>query len=178
MGCLKRSFSVDNNETHCAEVNLANLCKVVKECRVSVQSKAHNTDLYNFFVSNLFTQSIERVKLISNGSKQFVMDYKILNRRVCRKAFAVCYGISVSHLEKISDHLKGFIVDLEVPSAQNYYMSGHRPFRDSDLPHYNYCEAETIFQDNLKTAFIGKPCFCVFKFFFSFLLLVSFLISC
>jgi hypothetical protein len=156
LGCLQRAFSEENSVTYCLEVNLPSLCKVVKECRLSVQSKAHNDDLYNFYISNLFTQSVERVKEVSNGTKQFVMDYKILNRRVCKKAFAATYGILVKHLEKISHHLKSFIVDLEIPSAQNYYKSAHRPYRDSDLPDYNYCEVEKIFQENLKTAFIGN----------------------
>jgi hypothetical protein len=42
-----------------------------------------------------------------------------------------------------------------IPS-QAIFQTGVRAYRDSDLPEYTYCGAETIFKQNLNTSSVGK----------------------
>ena len=66
IGRIWRIFSGLSSSTESAslQVNMSLLCDVVKECRESVMSKMYSEALYNWFISKLFTQSIESVVCI------------------------------------------------------------------------------------------------------------------
>mmetsp|Transcript_23825 Transcript_23825/g.44243 ORF Transcript_23825/g.44243 Transcript_23825/m.44243 type:complete len:636 (+) Transcript_23825:356-2263(+) len=153
IGCLQRGFSMVpdfESQEFSLQSDLFKILEIVKSCREEVDTKRHSNELFNYFVTNLFRQCIVDIKRIPDGTYSFAMDYKIYGQHVCRKTFGFVYGISQHHLKKISERLKSTVKDGKIQS-NTVFQKNHRPFRDSDLPNFNYVGAENVFKENLNT---------------------------
>jgi hypothetical protein len=154
-GCLHRAFSTHTRDgVNCPSVY--EICEMVKEFRSEVESKKHSPELYNYYTTQIFRQCISNVMRRPDETVIFTMDYKIFGKRVCKKAFAFVHGITLHHLKSISNMLKVSMSNESNEVPRNVvHQSGHRKFRDKDLPDYNYVTAENIFKENLRTTSIG-----------------------
>ena len=91
IGCLKRTFSYQTERG--VEHNIYDISCTVRECREEIKSKEHNRDLHDYYITELFRNSIEYVHVKADGGKEFKMCYQVRNKKVCKKTFSFVYNI-------------------------------------------------------------------------------------
>jgi len=145
-GCWIKSF------TKVAITDFNTAVKVFKDCRELTRLK--NKAELDSFVQEKFRESVIKENQHQDGSIVFEMDYKINNMKMCKKAFAKAYGLSVKHLERCSAALKE-------SSERRVHLISTREYQDDHIHDYTYKETENLFKVNLGAGFAGNNNECI-----------------
>lgn len=115
------------------------------ECqKIMIYKNKHEKEM---FIQEMYRSSIARVQATGEN----VMSYRLrgADKIVCKKAFAFSYRTTVKLLERISSALKesetGRVGDINT-----------KPYKDEDIPHQTFGEAEAVFAQYLGWEVAGK----------------------
>jgi hypothetical protein len=144
LGCIQNHF----HDTSGVDTCFSESIKFFKQMRNHTRLK--NDCEKDAFIQEIFRSSIKREQILADGSVKFIMEFQLDKIKVCRKAFAAAYGISIKELERCSTALKSS--DTRRVSAFNNFRS----FRDDTIHDYKYTETEEVFKLNLRSECIGN----------------------
>ena len=143
LGCWNMHF-VGND----GRVKFDDAVLLFNECQELTRNK--NRFELDSFVQEKFRESIVSEKIQEDGTIQFNMAYYIRqNMKVCKKAYAMAFGITVYHLERCSAALKE-------STSRRVNAITVREYSDSHIHSYNYLETENLFKANLPEDIVGK----------------------
>lgn len=140
LGCIASHFLAINS-TKKLEIDYNAAVRKVLECREISSANRKTKDELDKFVQEAFRRCIQKEIKAKDGSVHFSMRYSLEGGiQVCKKAFAVAYGITVKHLERCSKAVK-------LSATRRVSAISLRSYADATIHDFTYRETEDLFYE-------------------------------